>query len=454
MFQFLISALAFVVAISILVVIHEYGHFWVARRFGIKVLRFSIGFGKPLLRWYDKLGTEYVISSIPLGGYVAMFGERDEAVTKADRHMSFDAKPVWVRMLVVLAGPASNFLFAIVAYWLVFLMGITVFIPILGKVPMDSPAGLAGLHRNQEIISIDNRATPSWEAVSIELLRYVGEDQQISVKVKDRATHKIETRMLDLESWGSDDSESNWLEELGFVPMDPFPAVVGKVLPDHPASVVGLQSGDRIVSIDGQPIYSRTDVVDQVQTHPGQAIPIIVLRGDKKLSISIEPLSKTLDTGEKVGFIGVEFVTLDALPVELSRVQRFSLWPALTKSIDKTVEYSVLTLQVLKKMVLGKMSVRHINGPLAIAEHAGKTAVEGMNRFIDFLGLISVSLGVLNLLPIPLLDGGHFAYCVYEVITGRRVPELAQKIGLWLGGSLLLSFMLLAFYNDITHLLR
>jgi len=454
MSQLLISVVAFLIAIGILIAVHEFGHFWVARRFGIKVLRFSIGFGRPLYRWYDKLGTEYVLSAIPLGGYVALFGERDQTIPPTERPMAFSCKPVWVRMAVLVAGPLFNLLFALLAYWAVFLMGVTVFVPTLGNVSKDSVAGLAGLHAGQEIVSVEGKPTPSWESVSVQLLSHLGEDKTIILEVKEPGQLNVQSKMLDLGHWSDKTAQGDWLEGIGLTPIDPVPAVVGKVLPDYPASAAGLQEGDKILSVNNQPVLSRLDFVQDIQFKANKPVVLEVLRRDQKLKIAIVPTSKRSAEGKDVGFIGIEWQALTEMPKELIRTQHFGVIESFTKAFNRTVEYSVLTLEVLKKMVMGQVSVRHLNGPLAIAKYAGQTASIGLKHFLDFLAVISISLGVLNLLPIPILDGGHFMYCVYELITGKRASEAAQSIGVWIGGILLLGFMSLAFYNDLSNMLR
>jgi regulator of sigma E protease len=478
MYQFLISLISFLIAIGILIAVHEFGHFWMARQFGIKVLCFSIGFGKPLYRWYDKLGTEYVISAIPLGGYVSLFGERTQVIPLTERHLAFNHKPVIIRMLVLIAGPLFNLLFAVLAYWFVFLLGVTVFVPILGPVPKDSPAGLAGLHAGQEIVSIEGKPTSSWEMVAMQLLAHMGEDKTIVIGVQEGTGKSLQQKTLDLGPLTDDSSESDWLKSLGLVFADTAPAVIGKVLPDYTAFKAGLQAGDRILSINDHLINSSTDAIHTIQLYPNKLIVLEILRpkmtdgapllstnssvttktnidsGEKK-KILIRPIAKIAERSNKeVGFIGVEFLPMQATSNGLIRTQHFGIGESLIKALNRTVEYSGLTLEILKKMIMGKMSVRHVSGPLMIAQYAGETAAIGFKQFLDFLAMISISLGILNLLPIPILDGGHFMYCVYELITRRVVPEFVQLIGLWIGGTILVGFMILAFYNDFTHLFR
>jgi regulator of sigma E protease len=455
MVQLLISIVAFILAISLLVGVHEFGHFWVARRFGIKVLRFSIGFGRPLYRWYDKLGTEYVISAIPLGGYVSLFGERGQTIAPVERQQAFRFKPVWVRMLVLVAGPFSNLLFAVFVYTLLFLMGVSTFIPILGNVPKDSVAGLAGFRQGQEIISIEGKPTPSWESVSMQVLAHIAEDKTIDVGVREHAQDLVQHKKLDLGIVSTDTTESDWLNSLGLVPIDPVPAVVGNVLPGLPAFKAGLQIGDRILSADGHAITSRMDIIDYIQSRPDKKIYLMIQRKNQKLSLMLQTVSKTSqEDNKKVGFIGVEFPALKEMPKSLIRIERYDVGTALLKAVSQTAEYSLLTLELLKKMIVGKVSAHHISGPVVIAKYAGESAVMGLKEFLAFLGVISISLGVLNLLPIPILDGGHVLYCVYEIIRGRRVSEMAENVGVWVGGIILVGFMILALYNDLMHFLR
>lgn len=456
MSQFLISGVAFLIAIGILIAVHEFGHFWVARRFGIKVLRFSLGFGKPLYSWYDRLGTEYVLSAIPLGGYVSLFGEQSRSVPPAERHMAFSHKPVLVRMLVLVAGPMFNLLFATLMYWLIFSMKMTIYIPILGNVPKDSIAGVAGLQSSQEIISIEGHPTPSWEAVSLQLLKYMGEDKIITLTVRDpHKQNKLETKSLDIGRLTDDSSAADWLENLGLVTVDPVLPIVEKVLPDYPAFEAGLVAGDLIEKIHGKVMHSRNDVVRYIQDHPHKPVTLDIARGEKKIKITVIPTAKfSKENNKDIGFIGVEFQGLKEIPKELTRTQYYSISEALSKAFKRTAKYSILTLEILKKMIMGKVSLQHVSGPLAIAKYAGASASIGVKQFLDFLALISISLGVLNLLPIPILDGGHLMYCAYELLTGRAVSEMAQTIGAWIGGIILVGFMMLAFYNDLMQLLR
>jgi len=333
-------------------------------------------------------------------------------------------------------------------------MNVTIYVPILGTVPKDSVAGLAGLRAGDEIIAIEGRPTPSWDAVSLQMLAYMGEDKIVTLVVKDPAKTTPETKNLDIGQVADGDSESDWLINLGLTVADPVPPVVNKVMPDSPAFRAGLIENDYIESVDDKKINSRSELVHYIQTHSNKTVILEVLRGKQKLKITVVPMSKLVEGSDKeIGFIGIEFPPLKEIPKHFVRNQRYSVGEAFIKAVKRTAEYSVLTLEILKKMVVGKVSVRHISGPLAIAKYAGETAVIGFKQFLDFLAVISISLGVLNLLPIPILDGGHFMYCVYEFLMGRPVSEVAQMVGIWIGGVILVGFMMLAFYNDLSHLL-
>lgn len=452
MSSFLITIIAFVIAISILVAVHEFGHFSVARLFGIKVLKFSIGFGRPLLRWHDKYGTEYLLSAIPLGGYVSLFGERGQEVPVAERSMAFSHKSVWIRMAVLVAGPLFNFLLAIFVYWLTFLIGFSVLIPTLGTVPPESIAGLAGLQARQEIVMIDEKPTPSWEAVSVQLLSHLGEDKPFTITLRDNNNPHLITKSLNLGHWDDSTHSTDILEGLGFRPFDPVPAVIEKVLPGFPAEKSGLLVKDKIMEINGHPIQSRSDAQQMIQTHANETIHLKVMRNDHSFNLDLKPVLKQLEAGKEVGVIGVEFQGMKVPPQNFLRTERFGPITAFLKAVHKTWQYSILTLEVFKKMLTGQLSVHHVSGPIAIAKYAGETIQYGLTYFLSFLGGISIGLGVLNLLPIPLLDGGHLLYCVWEVVSGKRVSRTVEAIGLVIGGVILIAFMTLALFNDISLL--
>lgn len=449
----LISLSSFIVAIAILITVHEFGHFWVARCFGIKVLRFSIGFGRPLFRWYDKLGTEYVLAAIPLGGYVSMLGERLAPINEVERHMAYNAKPVGVRMAVLFAGPLFNFLFAILAFWAVFFWGISVITPILGTVPGGTPAAIAGFKSGQEIVSVEGKKTPTWDAVRLAVLHHLGEEGTLNFESKTPSVNTLQTHLVDIShpQITPDKQEKDVLEALGLVPLDPFPPVVGGLKPGLPAEKAGMQIGDRIVALNGKAETSRSELSHYIQAHGGDVVKLTVLRGKETLNMAVKPILHRLDDGKTVGFIGVEYELPDALPKGFVHVERYGAFASLVEAYKRTQSYTVLTFQMIKKMVMGVVSPKHLSGPIAIAKYAGQSVNFGLEYFLSFLAAISISLGVFNLLPIPILDGGHIMYCIVEMIIGRPVSDQIQSIGLWIGGLFLVGVTLFAFYNDLAR---
>lgn len=456
MSQLLISVVSFLIAISILVAFHEFGHFWVARRFGIKVIRFSIGFGKPFFRWHDKLGTEYVLSMLPFGGYVNLLGERDREIPKSERHMAFSHKSVGVRMLVLFAGPFANFIFAILAFWLMFMIGIASPSPIIGSVQKGSIAELAGLHPMERIVSVEHKPTNSWEGVALALISALGNERTITVETEETSKHSklgapgaIVTHTLDLSSLEKRGNEENLIKELGIVPLDAYPPVVKAVLDDYPAAKAGFQSGDHIVGINNHEVSTRGEVSEIIKSHSGKLLHLQILRDNRKIDLEITPVAKKSEEGKVEGFIGIEYDSAVSLPKDKQSLQQFGPFAAFKAANLRTAEYILFTLGVLKKMITGVISTKNLSGPISIAQYAGQSLSIGFVYFLSFLAVISISLGVLNLLPIPMLDGGQLLYCFYELIMGKPLPEEAQIYGLWLGGFILFSIMLLAIYNDI-----
>lgn len=453
MISLLYSIIGFVVAIGLLTIVHEYGHFWTARRLGIKVLRFSIGFGKVLFVWRDKYGTEYAICAIPLGGYVKMLDQNEGHVSATELHKAFNRKPIWARMLVIAAGPICNLLFAILAYWFVFMWGISSIMPIIGEVPVGTIAYQAGLHNGQEIVAIDGNRTATWENVIIALIGHVGSEDHIRIEVRDTNDNKYSTHTLNLSNWRMPENGQNLLPDLGLVPYDPLKPVIGKVLPGYPAQLVGLQAGDLIISVDGNHVHNITQMMNLVQDKYDQNITVIVKRNQQTISFNIVPVKKEQQNGVLTGFIGVQFAK-QPWPVNFIRILKLAPTPALKMACERTTDYIVLTLQFLAKMVTGKMSLDHISGPIAIAQYAGLTARAGIENFVSFLALVSISLGVLNMLPIPVLDGGHFMFCIIEAIRGKALSVRTMNIGFVLGLMILGSVMLLAVYNDILRIIH
>ncbi len=454
MTAFFYSAAAFLVAIGVLVIVHEFGHYWVARRLGVKVLRFSVGFGKPL--WSRRFGadqTELVVAALPLGGYVKMLDENEGEVPPAELNRAFNRQPLLKRGAVVLAGPAFNFLFAVVVYWVLFSVGIAGIKPIVGRVVAGSIAQKGGFRVGDDILSIDGRPTLSWNQQRLFLFEKALDRSRVRFKVRD-PKGRIRTRILDLSSISAAQISSGMLETVtglyGYVPK--VTPVVGTVIAGSPAAKAGLRPGDRLVSIDGQPLSSWDDVVSTIRASAGRRIHLAVERGGRAITVSLIPEAIVSD-GQRIGRIGVS-VRPPRIPPDMQVRVRLNPLSALRQSVEDTWLMSAITVRMLAKMVELKVSTHSISGPITIARYAGYTARMGPGRFLMFLAVISVSLGVLNLLPVPILDGGHVLVYLIEAIKGGPLPERALYWGQQLGVLLLAALMLLAFYNDFVRLLQ
>ncbi len=450
---FLISLLSFIVAIGVLVAIHEFGHFWVARKLGVKVIRFSIGFGKPVWRWQKEPGTtEYVIGMVPLGGYVKMLDEREESVTEAELPLAFNRQPVGSRIAIVAAGPLFNFLFAILAYWLVFVLGVEGVKPVVDGVKPDSPAAIAGLRHGDQIVSVDDDITPTWGSVMQALLYKAVKGQSASLRVRD--SQGLERHLaLSLPKIGEKSGEPDLLEEVGIEPLRPtIDPVIDQVLKNSPAEQAGLKPGDRVLMVDGKPIASWSELVDYIQARPGITLTLTVERKGRQHELHVTPEAASTG-GSETGRIGAGVVPATLPPAFRAELQYAPL-RAVIEAVAKTWEMSAMTVRMLGKMIIGQASLENISGPITIAQYAGYTAAIGFVQFIGFLAIISISLGVINLLPVPLLDGGHLLYYFIEIVKGSPVSEQAQILGQRLGIAMLASLMALAFYNDIMRLLR
>ena len=449
----LISLLAFIVAIGVLVTVHEFGHFWVARRLGVKVLRFSIGFGKPL--WQRRFGadnTELVVAAIPLGGYVKMLDEHEGEVPATELDRAFNRQPVRSRMAIVVAGPLFNFLFAIAVYWLMFVAGVPGLRPVVGAVMPDSYGEQAGIVSGDEILAVGATATPTWETTVLALLdASLGGHDAVALTV--RSSQGVERHLL--ASFESSDQllkKGGVLENFGLTPWQP-PAVIDRLIEDGAGARAGLQPGDRIVQADAVAISSWSRWVDYVRARPGQLIEVRVLRSGQETVLGLTPDS-VADAGQTIGRIGA-YVRLpdDDQRATMRVVVRYGPLQAVSEALGKTWDVTTLTLRTLWKMVSGGASVENLSGPISIAQYAGQSAVVGLAAFLGFLGIVSVSLGVLNLLPIPVLDGGHLLYYLLELVKGSPVSEATQLLGQKIGIALLLALMTLAFYNDLIRLL-
>ena len=434
--------------LAILIAVHEFGHFWVARRCGVRVLQFSIGFGPALLRWRDSLGTQYSIAAIPLGGFVKMLDEREGEVPAAELGAAFNRKPVLQRIAVVSAGPLANFILAIAVYWGLFMAGETGYAPVIGEVEAGSPADLAGLEVGQEIIAVDGVETPTWQALSFRLLDRIGDTGSIAFTAKNPGSGAVYESSAQVDRWLADAEQPDLFGGLGITLYTPqVPPVVGQVVDGGAADLAGMQPGDRVITADGLPMPLWMDWVDYVRARPGKPIEVEYERGGELRRVSIVPEAEVDDSGKSVGRVGLG-VELPEMPKELLR--RFDRGPveALGAAVQRTGELSVFTLNSIKKMIIGLISPKNLSGPITIAKVASASAKSGLEAYLSFLALLSVSLGVLNLLPIPVLDGGHLLFYFAELVAGRPVPEKIQALGYQLGLFLVLGIMFLALYND------
>jgi regulator of sigma E protease len=448
----LFTLLATVVALGLLVTIHEYGHFWVARRCGVKVLRFSVGFGSPLVRWHDRHGTEFVIAAIPLGGYVKMLDEREGDVPSEQLDQAFNRKDVKKRIAIVAAGPVANFLLAIVAFWVIAVLGITTIAPVLGPVEPESVAARAGLVEGLEVVEVDGVTTRSWHEVNLQLIRRLGETGQLEVLARDDAMSTPRVYTLELRDWLRGADQPDPIAALGLTSWQPqvLPRI-GQLSAEGPAVAAGLQENDLIVEINQQPVDDWIgQVVPMIQASPGEPLVLGIERDGRFLSITVIPGSR--DQGDRmVGFIGAGVAAFE-WPDHMIRTIEYNPLVAIPVAVRQTWNMTALTLESLKKMITGLVSAKNLSGPITIAKVAGASAKSGPESFLSFIAYLSISLGVLNLLPIPVLDGGHLVYYTAEWIRGKPLSERIQAWGLQIGLTLIIGVMVFAIYNDISRL--
>ena len=452
------TVLAFVVTLGILVSIHEFGHFWVARRCGVKVLRFSVGFGKSLWSRTDRQGTEYSVAAIPLGGYVKMLDEREAPVEDQDKHLSFNSQSVLSRIAIVSAGPLANFLLAIAALWLMYMIGVRTLIPQVGGVLPDSPVAMAGLQPGDEIVAVDGEETPSWQSVNMELLSSIGETRTITLSVKSgepghAGVDSVRDYRVKIDNWLIGEEQPNPVRALGVVPYAPeIPAVIGQLVDDGAARQAGFKAGDKIISANGEPVEDWGHWVDIIRANPEQSIDVIFERDGAQQNIALIPGSREID-GEPSGYIGAG-VQQVSWPDEMVRNIQLEPVAALVKGAEATWSLSSMTVESIWKMFAGLVSVKNLSGPITIAKVAGASLESGLENFLYFLAMLSVSLGVLNLLPIPALDGGHLLFYMVELVRGKPLSERVQEMGLRIGVTLVVGVMVLAMYNDLSRLFQ
>lgn len=456
MAEFLSSVWWLIVVLGVLITFHEFGHYWVARRCGVKVLRFSVGFGRPLLSRMGRDGTEYVVAALPLGGYVRLLDSREREVPPDERHMAMDSKPPWKKIAILLAGPAFNLIFAVLAFWVMFMVGIPQARPLIGAV--DGIAAEAGVPSDSVIVAVDGEPTGSWQLAHLALMTRALDREPTRITVESESGARSQY-LLELDQLPADFNEENTLEAIGIEPWRPEVApVVGSVSADSPAEHAGFREGDRILEIGGDEVEDWRGIGQLVQEHgqAGQPLAVTVQRDGQPLDLKVRP------SEEKSGWISNRLVIgiTNAPPDEKvmadwerSRtVVRYGPLEGIPQAFGETWRLTTTTLGLLGRMITGKASVRNLSGPISIAQFASDSASLGFSSFLSFLGLISLSLGILNLLPVPVLDGGHIVFYLIEWAKGSPVSERVQLAGQYFGLMALAALMGLAFVNDILRL--
>ena len=450
MLSILWNLAAFIIALGVLITVHEFGHFWVARRCGVRVERFSIGFGKALWRRTDKSGTEYVIAMIPLGGYVKMLDERAEPVAPELRHYAFNNKTVGQRAAIIAAGPIANFLFAIFAYWLVFIIGVPGVRPVVGEITPNSIAAQAQIQPGTELKAVDGIETPDWDAVRLQLVSKIG-DEHTTLSVAQFGSNQRQDKTLDLRHWAFEPDKEDPVSSLGIRPRGPqIESVLSEVQVNSAASKAGLQAGDRIVKVNGQPLTQWMTFVTLVRDNPDKPLALDIERQGSSLSLTLTPDSKQVN-GKAEGFAGVVPKVIP-LPDEYKTVRQYGPFSAILEASDKTWQLMKLTVSMLGKLITGDVKLNNLSGPISIAQGAGMSAEFGIIYYLMFLALISVNLGIINLFPLPVLDGGHLLFLAIEKLKGGPVSERVQDFSYRIGSILLVLLMGLALFNDFSRL--
>lgn len=457
MADFFNNLLFFIIALGVLVTFHEFGHFWVAVKLGVKVKRFSVGFGKPFYIHRRKVGksqdeVEFALAAIPLGGYVKMLDERIEEVDESEKHRAFNTQSLAVRSAIVFAGPLFNFLLAIGLYWLVFIIGLSAIQPIISEPAKNTVAGVAGFKAEDRIMRVNGQPVKTMTGFRLAIMDAAISSENVAVDVIDRHQTEI-TRQLNIGDRKILDVEGDPIEKLGFsiwVPV--IPPIIGDTVAGSVAEQAGLQKGDTIIAVNSHHVSSWSETVKHISSNPGRQITVSVKRDGVEQSFSITPAARVNNDGQEEGYIGVYLQRPQSIIDKLYTTEKYSVVPAIGAAIEKTWSMSVLTIKVLGRMLIGDAALENISGPITIAKFAGETAGIGLVEFLSFLAVISVSLGVLNLLPVPVLDGGHLLYYLVEFLKGSPLSEKAQQYGQQVGMMLLLMLMSIAIFNDIQRL--
>ena len=444
----------FIISVGVLITFHEFGHFWIARFFNVKILRFSIGIGRSIyIKRFGKDQTEFSIGLLPLGGYVKMLDDREGEVTEEEKKREFNSKPIWQRFCIVLAGPIFNFIFAIFIYSIIYSIGVNALKPIIGDIEPSSISEESGFVKGQEILAINGIKTPTWLTVVDSLVSNIVSENIVSIDAINADGDK-QVLNLNLSNISIDEiADGNLLNKLGLsIVKFKLPAIIGEIEKNSPAEASRLLKNDRIIAVNSNLINSWGELVEIIKGNPGEYLNVEILRDETLINIQLKPENYQLDD-ENIGRIGVRPAINNDLYDSYYALEQYSIHLAILKAFHKTWEMSVLTLKVIAKMITGDASVKNLSGPISIAKYAGQSASIGMTQLLTFLAIVSISLGVLNLLPIPLLDGGHLVYYVIEFITGKPVSDSIQITGQQIGLVLLLGLMGLALYNDFVRLL-
>lgn len=447
--ELLVTVIGAVLAVFLVIVIHESGHFFVAKAFGVKVLRFSIGFGKPLWSKVSKSGTEYVLAILPLGGYVKMLDDREVQVSQQESQYAYNHQPLLVRMAIVLAGPITNFLLAIVVFWIIFLMGVTYVKPIVGQVVPGSIADRSGIKQGDVIRSVQGKKVEQWQQVLTRLIEEMGRSK---LKIITQAPGQTpQEHNVSLHNWRLKDIEPDPLNSVGIIPFQPpIPAIVSKVVTNSPASRSGLQEGELIIEANGQPVQDWPALAEIIRTHPNQEISLTVQKADTVRHLKVQ-LDNRSNKGQAVGYFGVE-VKMPEWPADTLIKPHYSIISAWVPALQQAWYLTIFNGIVLAKMIGGKISLQTLGGPITIFRTAGAASQAGLKVYLGFIAFISVTLGFINILPIPGLDGGHFLFQIIEGIIRRPISERYQMLLLRLGIILIILLIAQGTINDVRRM--